>query len=69
MLEEAKGRWLRPNEIHAILCNYSHFTVYVKPVSLPPSKLPINPNMNVVEVDIIFNPSTTCNIYVLCDVS
>lgn len=37
MMEEAKGRWLRPNEIHAILCNYKHFTVYVKPVNLPKS--------------------------------
>ncbi|KAG9139757.1 hypothetical protein Leryth_021436 [Lithospermum erythrorhizon] len=37
MMEEAKGRWLRPNEIHAILCNYKHFTVYVKPANLPKS--------------------------------
>ncbi|KAI7727945.1 hypothetical protein M8C21_015487 [Ambrosia artemisiifolia] len=37
MFEEAKTRWLRPNEIHAILCNYKHFTVYVKPVNLPKS--------------------------------
>lgn len=37
ILEEAKGRWLRPNEIHAILCNYTLFTVNVKPVNLPPS--------------------------------
>ncbi|XP_027164944.1 calmodulin-binding transcription activator 5 [Coffea eugenioides] len=37
ILEEAKGRWLRPNEIHAILCNYKHFNVQVKPVNLPPS--------------------------------
>ncbi|KAL3508152.1 hypothetical protein ACH5RR_033534 [Cinchona calisaya] len=36
ILEEAKGRWLRPNEIHAILCNCKHFNVQVKPVNLPP---------------------------------
>ncbi|XP_074321956.1 calmodulin-binding transcription activator 6-like isoform X1 [Apium graveolens] len=34
--EEAKSRWLRPNEIHAILCNHKYFTIYVKPVNLPP---------------------------------
>ncbi|KZV40621.1 calmodulin-binding transcription activator 6, partial [Dorcoceras hygrometricum] len=37
MMEEAKGRWLRPNEIYAILCNHGHFTVHVKPVNLPKS--------------------------------
>ncbi|KAL0457473.1 UNVERIFIED_CONTAM: Calmodulin-binding transcription activator 5 [Sesamum latifolium] len=37
MMEEAKARWLRPNEIHAILCNHKYFTVYVKPVNLPKS--------------------------------
>lgn len=37
MMKEAKGRWLRPNEIHAILCNHKHFTIYVKPVNLPKS--------------------------------
>ncbi|KAG8370500.1 hypothetical protein BUALT_Bualt14G0123300 [Buddleja alternifolia] len=37
MMEEAKTRWLRPNEIHAILCNHKHFTVNVKPVNLPKS--------------------------------
>lgn len=37
VLEEAKTRWLRPNEIHAILCNHKHFSVQVKPVTLPPS--------------------------------
>ncbi|CAI0467083.1 unnamed protein product [Linum tenue] len=36
-LEEAKSRWLRPNEIHAILCNHKYFTIYVKPVNLPKS--------------------------------
>ncbi|KAK6913710.1 IQ motif, EF-hand binding site [Dillenia turbinata] len=36
-MEEAKIRWLRPNEIHAILCNYVYFTVHVKPVNLPPN--------------------------------
>lgn len=36
-MEEAKSRWLRPNEIHAILSNYKYFTIYVKPVHLPPS--------------------------------
>ncbi|CAL1413105.1 unnamed protein product [Linum trigynum] len=37
ILEEAKSRWLRPNEIHAILCNHKYFTIYVKPVALPKS--------------------------------
>ncbi|XP_058723551.1 calmodulin-binding transcription activator 5-like isoform X2 [Vicia villosa] len=36
-LEEAKSRWLRPNEIHAILSNYKYFTIHVKPVNLPKS--------------------------------
>ncbi|CAK9328942.1 unnamed protein product [Citrullus colocynthis] len=35
--EEARSRWLRPNEIHAILCNYKYFTIHVKPVNLPKS--------------------------------
>ncbi|PSR92522.1 Calmodulin-binding transcription activator 5 like [Actinidia chinensis var. chinensis] len=37
ILEEAKARWLRPNEIHAMLCNYKCFNVAVKPVNLPKS--------------------------------
>ncbi|XP_024194126.1 calmodulin-binding transcription activator 5 [Rosa chinensis] len=37
IMEEAKGRWLRPNEIHAILYNYKYFTIHVKPVNLPKS--------------------------------
>ncbi|XP_006355392.1 calmodulin-binding transcription activator 5-like [Solanum tuberosum] len=37
ILEEAKMRWLRPNEIHAILCNYKYFNIFVKPVNLPTS--------------------------------
>ncbi|XP_073306913.1 calmodulin-binding transcription activator 5-like isoform X1 [Primulina huaijiensis] len=37
MMEEVKGRWLRPNEIYAILCNYRYFSVHVKPVNLPKS--------------------------------
>ncbi|CAH2078910.1 unnamed protein product [Thlaspi arvense] len=37
MLEEAYSRWLRPNEIHALLCNHKHFTINVKPVTLPKS--------------------------------
>ncbi|AEE75886.1 Calmodulin-binding transcription activator 6 [Arabidopsis thaliana] len=37
MLEEAKSRWLRPNEIHAILYNPKYFTINVKPVNLPNS--------------------------------
>ncbi|XP_050372139.1 calmodulin-binding transcription activator 5 isoform X2 [Argentina anserina] len=37
MMEEARGRWLRPNEIHAILYNYKYFTIHVKPVNLPPN--------------------------------
>ncbi|KAE9594913.1 putative transcription factor CG1-CAMTA family [Lupinus albus] len=36
-MEEAKSRWLRPNEIHAILCNNKYFTIRVKPVHLPKS--------------------------------
>ncbi|KAG6436959.1 hypothetical protein SASPL_101866 [Salvia splendens] len=35
--EEATSRWLRPNEIHAILSNHKYFTVYVKPMKLPTS--------------------------------
>ncbi|XP_010487565.1 PREDICTED: calmodulin-binding transcription activator 6 [Camelina sativa] len=35
--EEAKSRWLRPNEIHAILSNPKYFTINVKPVNLPNS--------------------------------
>ncbi|KAK1411759.1 hypothetical protein QVD17_32470 [Tagetes erecta] len=37
MMEEAKTRWLRPNEIHAVLCNHKHFNISVKPVNLPSS--------------------------------
>ncbi|KAD5802999.1 hypothetical protein E3N88_14359 [Mikania micrantha] len=37
MMEEAKTRWLRPNEIHAILCNHKYFNICVKPVNLPSS--------------------------------
>ncbi|GFZ13922.1 calmodulin-binding transcription activator 5 [Actinidia rufa] len=37
ILEEAKARWLRPNEIHAMLYNYKCFNVAVKPVNLPKS--------------------------------
>lgn len=37
MWEEARTRWLRPNEIHAVLCNYKYFSVNVKPVNLPKS--------------------------------
>ncbi|KAH7513448.1 hypothetical protein FEM48_Zijuj12G0201000 [Ziziphus jujuba var. spinosa] len=37
IMEEARSRWLRPNEIHAILCNYKRFTINVKPVNLPKS--------------------------------
>eukprot|EP00252_Welwitschia_mirabilis_P011035 TRINITY_DN2481_c0_g1_i1.p1 TRINITY_DN2481_c0_g1~~TRINITY_DN2481_c0_g1_i1.p1 ORF type:complete len:943 (+),score=220.16 TRINITY_DN2481_c0_g1_i1:240-3068(+) len=35
--KEAAHRWLRPNEIYAILCNYEHFHVNVKPVDMPAS--------------------------------
>ncbi|KAK4478328.1 hypothetical protein RD792_017618 [Penstemon davidsonii] len=28
-MEEAKARWLRPNEIHAILCNHNIFVLFV----------------------------------------
>ncbi|KAI3730101.1 hypothetical protein L6452_18777 [Arctium lappa] len=37
MFEEAKTRWLRPNEIHAILCNHKYFNIHVKPMNLPRS--------------------------------
>ncbi|CAN1281450.1 Calmodulin-binding transcription activator 5 [Linum perenne] len=37
ILDEARSRWLRPNEIHAILCNHKYFTIFVKPVNLPKS--------------------------------
>lgn len=37
MMEEAKTRWLRPNEIHAVLYNHKHFNISVKPVNFPPS--------------------------------
>ncbi|KAJ0091814.1 hypothetical protein Patl1_24925 [Pistacia atlantica] len=37
MMEEAKTRWLRPNEIHAILCNSKYFSINAKPVNLPKS--------------------------------
>ncbi|XP_054786379.1 calmodulin-binding transcription activator 5-like isoform X2 [Prosopis cineraria] len=37
IMEEARCRWLRPNEIHAILCNHKNFTIHVKPVTLPKS--------------------------------
>ncbi|XP_068659934.1 calmodulin-binding transcription activator 5-like [Aristolochia californica] len=33
--EEAGARWLRPNEIHAILYNNHYFNINVKPVDLP----------------------------------
>ncbi|XP_065863746.1 calmodulin-binding transcription activator 5 [Euphorbia lathyris] len=39
IMEEARTRWLRPNEIHAILCNYKYFTIHVKPMHLPRSGL------------------------------
>ncbi|XP_019455972.1 PREDICTED: calmodulin-binding transcription activator 5-like isoform X2 [Lupinus angustifolius] len=37
IMKEARTRWLRPNEIHAILCNPKYFTIHVKPVNLPKS--------------------------------
>ncbi|OVA16811.1 IQ motif [Macleaya cordata] len=37
MMEEASSRWLRPNEIHAILYNATLFTIHVKPMHLPKS--------------------------------
>ena len=39
MLEEARSRWLRPNEIHAVLSNPKYFTINVKPVNLPTSNI------------------------------
>ncbi|KAG5240293.1 calmodulin-binding transcription activator [Salix suchowensis] len=35
IMEESRTRWLRPNEIHAMLCNHKYFTINVKPVNLP----------------------------------
>lgn len=35
--EEAHSRWLRPNEIYAVLYNYKSFTVRAKPVDTPTS--------------------------------
>ncbi|XP_059287522.1 calmodulin-binding transcription activator 6 isoform X1 [Lycium ferocissimum] len=37
IMEESKMRWLRPNEIHAMLCNHKYFNINVKPVNLPKS--------------------------------
>ncbi|KAL1545322.1 calmodulin-binding transcription activator 6-like isoform X2 [Salvia divinorum] len=37
ILEEATSRWLRPNEIHAILSNQKYFTIHAKPMNLPKS--------------------------------
>ncbi|KAK7387976.1 hypothetical protein VNO78_22775 [Psophocarpus tetragonolobus] len=37
IMVEARTRWLRPNEIHAMLCNYKYFIIHVKPVNLPKS--------------------------------
>ncbi|KAK9139203.1 hypothetical protein Scep_008884 [Stephania cephalantha] len=37
MMEEAHTRWLRPNEIHALLYNYTLFNIRVKPMHLPTS--------------------------------
>lgn len=37
ILEEAHSRWLRPNEIYAVLYNYNSFTVRAKPVDTPTS--------------------------------
>lgn len=44
IMEEAKMRWLRPNEIHAILCNYKYFNIFVKPVNLPTSNATLSMN-------------------------
>ncbi|KAM7257277.1 hypothetical protein ACFE04_013018 [Oxalis oulophora] len=35
--EEASQRWLRPNEIHALLFNHRFFEIKVRPLNLPPS--------------------------------
>ncbi|XWS08510.1 hypothetical protein CRYUN_Cryun40dG0008700 [Craigia yunnanensis] len=37
MMEEARSRWLRPNEILAVLCNHKYFPIHVKPMNLPKS--------------------------------
>lgn len=52
MLEEARSRWLRPNEIHAVLSNPKYFTINVKPVNLPTS------NMIILSISIQF--AMTC---------
>lgn len=36
-MEEAASRWFRPNEVHALLSNYTRFKLQPKPVELPPS--------------------------------
>ncbi|KAI3972260.1 hypothetical protein MKW92_016495 [Papaver armeniacum] len=38
LLEDAKERWFRPNEVHAILSNYMYFGIHSKPVNLPKAK-------------------------------
>lgn len=35
IMAEAPTRWLRPNEIYAMLSNYKYFTIHVKPMNLP----------------------------------
>ncbi|KAI3903702.1 hypothetical protein MKW98_032356 [Papaver atlanticum] len=35
LLEDAKERWFRPHEVHAILSNYRCFEIHRKPVNLP----------------------------------
>ncbi|XP_062108760.1 calmodulin-binding transcription activator 5 isoform X2 [Humulus lupulus] len=35
IMAEAPSRWLRPNEIYAMLSNYKYFTIHVKPMNLP----------------------------------
>lgn len=37
LMEEAASRWFRPNEVHALLSNYTRFKLQPKPVELPPS--------------------------------
>jgi hypothetical protein len=50
-VNQAGRRWLRPHEIHAILCNYKHFSVNSNPVNLPKSNylLPISINCNMID--------------------
>lgn len=53
MLEEARSRWLRPNEIHAVLSNPKYFTINVKPVNLPTSNISYTPYLYSIYHDLL----------------